>query len=150
MIKIYVIAISTVFAGIAGPANSATLPAGATRLTKEEIRVMYEGKSADWKSVRVFFAPDGSAKLVRKDKKAYGEGHWAVKENEMCLTITPVDVAKGKREPMKDCYAWHKVGTKYYMLWSGDKDKKDAYRDDEPSRLVSGDQVSQDFLSIKK
>ncbi|WP_105433156.1 DUF995 domain-containing protein [Neorhizobium sp. T6_25] len=139
-----------IFFGIFGSASSETLPGGATKLTAEEVRAMYQGKSANWKSVRVFFAPDGSARLVRKDKKAYGEGHWAVNENEMCLTITPVDVVKGKRETMKDCYAWHKAGGNYFMLWSGDKDRKDAYRDDESDRLAQGDQVSQEFLSLKK
>lgn len=139
-----------IFLGVFSPTSSATLPGEATKLTAGEVRSIYEGKSANWKSVRVFFAPDGSARLVRKDKKAYGEGRWAVNENEMCLTITPVDVVKGKRETMKDCYAWHKAGKKYFMLWSGDKDRKDAYRDDEPGRLVQGDKVSQDFLSLKK
>ena len=137
--------------GIAAhPSLSATLPEGSSELSGEEVKAMYAGKSAEWKSVRIYFAPDGSAKLVRKDKKGYGEGKWDVSGNEMCMTITPVDLAKGQREPIKDCYSWHKAGTKYFMRWSGDEDKDDAFRDDEPSRLTAGDSVSKDFTALKK
>lgn len=134
----------------ASPSLSATLPKGASELTSDEVRSMYEGKSAEWKSVRVYFAPDGSAKLIRKDKKGYGEGKWDVSGNQMCMTITPVDLTKGKRKPIKDCYSWHKEGGKYFMRWSGDDGKNDAYRDDEPSRLTAGDKVSKDFTALKK
>lgn len=135
---------------VTNPSLSATLPKDASELSGEEVRAMYAGKSAEWKSVRVYFAPDGSAKLVRKDKKGYGEGKWSVSGNQMCMTITPVDLAKGKRDPIKDCYSWHKAGTKYFMRWSGDEGKADAFRDDEPSRLTAGDKVSKDFTALKK
>lgn len=135
---------------VATPSLSATLPKGASELSGDEVRSMYAGKSAEWKSVRVYFAPDGSAKLVRKDKKGYGEGKWDVSGNQMCMTITPVDLAKGKRKPIKDCYSWHKEGTKFFMRWSGDDGKSDAYRDDEPSRLTAGDRISIDFNALKK
>jgi hypothetical protein len=36
------------------------------------------------------------------------------------------------------------------MLWFGDKDMKDAYRDDEPGLPVQGAKVSQDLLSLKE
>lgn len=131
-------------------AQAESLPADAKPMPASDIRSIYEGKTANWKSVRVYFAPDGTAKLVRKDKKAYGEGRWSVSENEMCLTINPIDVAKGQRKAAKDCYIWHEAGGKSYMRWSGDSDKTDAYRDDEPSRLSSGDKVTKDFEMLKK
>ncbi|MBB4650281.1 hypothetical protein GGQ99_002036 [Aminobacter niigataensis] len=129
---------------------SATLPEGATELSSQEVRSMYEGKSSDWKSVRIFFASDGSAKMVRKDKKAYGEGNWKVSGNKMCLTIETVQVASGKKQKVDDCYTWHKSGEKYFMRWSGDEAKADAYRDNEPSRLSKGDRVSKEFAALKK
>lgn len=131
-------------------AISATLPKDATELAAPEVQAMYAGKSANWKSVRIYFSPDGSAKLVRKDKKRFGEGNWTVSGNQMCLTINVVEVATGKKDTVKDCYSWHKAGTKYFMRWSGDEGKKDAYRDDEPSRLSDGDKVSKDFAALKK
>lgn len=116
-----------IFGILATHSFAASLPKGATELSSAEVKAMYSGKSADWKSVRVHFAPDGTAKLVRKDKKAYGEGKWSVSGNEMCMTITPIDVAKGKRRAMKDCYSWHQSGDRYFMRWSGDEGKNDAY-----------------------
>lgn len=135
---------------LATHALAVSLPVGASKLSDTKVKSMYAGKSADWKSVRVYFAPDGTAKLVRKDKKAYGEGHWTVSGNEMCMTIEPVDVGKGKRKAMKDCYSWYQSGDRSFMRWSGDDGKSDAYREDEPSRLSNGDQVSKDLAALKK
>ncbi|MCJ8517998.1 hypothetical protein ABID21_001124 [Pseudorhizobium tarimense] len=143
-------AISFAIAGIfAGQTIAASLPKGASELPSDEVKAMYAGKSADWKSVRVYFDPEGTAKLVRKDKKAYGEGQWTVSGNQMCMTINPIDVAKGKRKAIKDCYSWYQSGGRYFMRWSGDDGKDDAYRDDEPSRLSEGDNVSKDFAALE-
>lgn len=131
------------------PLSAATLPNGANELPSN-VKAMYQGKSAEWKSVRIFFAPDGSAKMVRKDRKAFGEGSWTVAGNKMCLSINTIRVTDKKKDTVKDCYSWFKSGDKYFMRWSGDDTKPDAYRDDEPSRLVMGDEVSKDFAALAK
>lgn len=131
-------------------ASAATLPKGATELSSAEVKAMYEGKSSDWKSVKVFFAPDGSAKMVRKDKKAYGDGKWTVSGNKMCLSINAVQVADKSNRTVDDCYSWFRSGDKHFMRWSGDESKADAYRDDEPTRLAKGDMVSKDHAALAK
>ncbi len=131
-------------------AFAVTLPSDATELSPAEVKAMYEGKTSDWKSVRVFFAPDGSAKMVRKDKKAYGEGRWTVAGNKMCLSINAIQVSDKKNRTVDDCYSWFKSGSKHFMRWSGDEAKADAYRDDEPARLAKGDLVSKDHAALAK
>lgn len=126
-----------------------TLPKGATKLTEQEVRSMYEGQSSDWKSTRAFFSADGSVVLVRKDKSLYGEGRWAVNGNKMCMTINWTRTETGKRGSTDDCYTWHRSGKRYLTRWSGDQNKADGYSDDEPSRLSAGDKVSQQISELK-
>ncbi|MEP9374974.1 DUF995 domain-containing protein [Mesorhizobium sp. KR1-2] len=130
-------------------ALSDPLPKGAVPLTADEVHAMYSGKSSNWSESRAYFAPDGTYLIFGKDKKWYGEGKWAVDGNKICANLT-WKAAGGKTGKADDCWTWYHNGSKYMTLWSGDKDKKNAYAAGESKKLTAGDKVSAPFNDIKK
>lgn len=132
-----------------GSANAEKLPKSAVKLTAEEVKVLYSGKSAIWDKYRAYFAPDGTVSAYTDDKNYWSEGTWSVKGNKVCMTTMWHDLKSRKQIKETECWTWHRDGKRYLTLWSGHKDKKNGYWDGEVKNLRKGDKVSKTFSALK-
>lgn len=146
-------ALVSLLAGV--PASvGAELPKAAAKLKSDELRAIYSGKTANWSVSQAFFAPDGSAKLVTRDRSAYGDGEWSVSGNRVCLKLKFTSVSSSKTGKSTMCWDWYKDGKKYWTLYSKRFDKtrptKKDYYQEEIRKLTSGDSVSAKHSALAK
>jgi hypothetical protein len=133
----------------AGAANAEKLPKSAVKLTTEEAKMLYSGKTANWDKAMAYFSPDGTVTLHTKDKNYWSEGKWSAKGNKVCMATTWHDLKNRKQGTETECWTWYRDGKRYLTLWSGEKDKKGGYWDGEVKHLSKGDMVSKTFSALK-
>ena len=137
-----------VLCSFAGGALGERRPKDTTKLSADEVRKIYSGKTSNWSRSNAYFSPDGSYFLVGKNGNFVGKGDWTVSDNAVCASFQVRGVKDGGTKNVKDCWTWFKQGKKYWTFWSGEKDKKNGYYDGEMKKLSKGDKVTKKFQQL--
>lgn len=137
---------------MAGAAAADPLPADAKPLAAESLAAFYAGKTADWKTSKAYFAPDGTLKGINTENGAsIYWGKWTVKGNEVCMVNDWRNTQTGDSGgPATDCWKWYVDGSgTFWQLWSvrytGQKPPRDDYYTGEEKKFRKGDKVSKQF-----